>query len=254
MTRTVYRSSCARRRRRGAWRSSACSASSACSSAWPSGWATCSTGSMPAPTSSTPSACRSTRRWRRSCSRRRRSATRPRTARSSTSGCGRCRAGGSAWPRCWPRWTVALPDGARAARCSPAALSGRRPGLVRGTLLSASSPSSPTAALFVLLGLWVRRALLWGLAYILLWEGFVAIAGQNAQRLAIRSYTRSLLRDATGVDLFLADIGRVAEHRGAARRGRDRLRPHRLAAPAHRGGLIRRGSSSARSAKAVPSR
>ena len=61
-------------------------------------------------------------------------------------------------------------------------------------------------ALFVLLGLWVRRALIWGLAYILLWEGFVAIAGDNAQRLAIRSYTRSLLSDATGVDLCLADI------------------------------------------------
>ena len=81
---------------------------------------------------------------------------------------------------------------------------------MRGTLLSAGIAVIAYGALFVLLGLWVRRALLWGLAYILLWEGFVAIAGENAQRLAIRSYTRSLLRDATGVDLFLADIGRVA--------------------------------------------
>jgi ABC-2 type transport system permease protein len=84
------------------------------------------------------------------------------------------------------------------------------PELVRGTIVSATIAVVAYSALFVLLGLWVRRSLVWGLAYILLWEGFVAIAGENAQRLAIRAYTRSLLSDATGVTLRLADIGVVA--------------------------------------------
>ena len=106
-------------------------------------------------------------------------------------------------------WTITFPM-VLGPLVLAAVLSGGGPALVRGTLLSAGIAVIAYGALFVLLGLWVRRALLWGLAYILLWEGFVAIAGQNAQRLAIRSYTRSLLRDSTGVQLFLADIGRVA--------------------------------------------
>ena len=58
-----------------------------------------------------------------------------------------------------------------------------------------------------LLGLRVKRALVWGLAYILLWEGFVASAGRSAARLAVRSWsTRSILTQATGIDLELATI------------------------------------------------
>lgn len=106
-------------------------------------------------------------------------------------------------------WTITFPM-VLGPLVLAAALSGGGPVLVRATLLAASIAVIAYSTLFVLLGLWVRRALLWGLAYILLWEGFVAIAGENAQRLAIRSYTRSLLSDITGVDLFLADIGRVA--------------------------------------------
>jgi ABC-2 type transport system permease protein len=82
--------------------------------------------------------------------------------------------------------------------------------LVEAAALAAGVAVVAYGAIFVLLGLWIRRALLWGLAYILLWEGFVAIAGENAQRLAIRSYTRSLLSDITGVKLFLAGIGKAA--------------------------------------------
>ena len=47
---------------------------------------------------------------------------------------------------------------------------------------------------------------MWGLAYILLWEGFVASAGKSASRLAVRAYTRSVLSKATGVDLKLANV------------------------------------------------
>ena len=41
-----------------------------------------------------------------------------------------------------------------------------------------------TARLFVALGLRVKRALVWGLLYILIWEGFVATANASAARLA----------------------------------------------------------------------
>ena len=58
---------------------------------------------------------------------------------------------------------------------------------MRGTLLAGSLAVIAYGALFVLLGLWVRRALVWGLAYVLLWEGFIAVAGNNAPRLAMRA-------------------------------------------------------------------
>ena len=53
----------------------------------------------------------------------------------------------------------------------------------------------------------MRRALVWGLAYILLWEGFVARPGVRGP-LAVRAYTRSVLSDATGVELKLATVCR----------------------------------------------
>lgn len=44
-----------------------------------------------------------------------------------------------------------------------------------------------------MVGIRLRRSLPWGLAYILLWEGFVAGAGSTAGRLAVRSYLMSIL-------------------------------------------------------------
>ena len=48
------------------------------------------------------------------------------------------------------------------------------------------------SAAFVALGLRIRRALAWGLAYILIWEGAVANAGAGLAKLAIRLSTRSI--------------------------------------------------------------
>ena len=61
-------------------------------------------------------------------------------------------------------------------------------------------------ALFVLAGIRLRRPLPWGLVYILIWEGFVASAGETAGRLAIRGYIRSILSQMTGVELKLATV------------------------------------------------
>jgi ABC-2 type transport system permease protein len=78
--------------------------------------------------------------------------------------------------------------------------------LLVGTAESAVIAVVAYTGIFVFVGLRARRALIWGLAYILLWEGFVAAAGRNATRLAVRAYTRTLLADATGRSLRLATI------------------------------------------------
>jgi len=62
------------------------------------------------------------------------------------------------------------------------------------------------AAVFVTFGLFVKRTLLWGLVYILIWEGFIAGAGQGVARFAIRAYTRSIVARITDVEVSLADF------------------------------------------------
>ena len=69
-----------------------------------------------------------------------------------------------------------------------------------------SSGSSRTRAIFTLFGVWLHRYIVWGLAYILIWEGFIALGGAGVARFAIRKYTRSIIVDRTGVDLDLADF------------------------------------------------
>jgi ABC-2 type transport system permease protein len=64
--------------------------------------------------------------------------------------------------------------------------------------------------MFVALGLRFKRALLWGLAYILLWEGYVANASKTASRLSLRAYTRSVVSQYTGVRLDQADLTIIA--------------------------------------------
>jgi ABC-2 type transport system permease protein len=87
-----------------------------------------------------------------------------------------------------------------------AAATGKGNDLVVGTMVSATVGIAAYTGLFVTLGVRVRRSLLWGLLYIFVWEGFVARAGETASRLAICSYTRSILSDATGFELRLADV------------------------------------------------
>lgn len=67
-----------------------------------------------------------------------------------------------------------------------------------GDLVWAAAASSLVAVaaysgLFLCLGLVVRRALAWGLAYVLIWEGFVARSATGPARLSILVYARSLL-------------------------------------------------------------
>lgn len=87
-----------------------------------------------------------------------------------------------------------------------AAATGKGGDLVAGTAAAATLGVAAYTGIFVMLGVRVRRSLLWGLFYVFIWEGFVSRAGETASRLAIRSYTSSVLSDATGFSLRLADI------------------------------------------------
>lgn len=78
--------------------------------------------------------------------------------------------------------------------------------LVAGAAASAAVGVVGYVGVFLALGIRFRRALVWGLAYILLWEGFVAGASKTANRLALRGYTRSILSEYTGVGLSQATL------------------------------------------------
>ncbi len=87
-----------------------------------------------------------------------------------------------------------------------AILTGTGGGIVSATLIAGVVALLAYNAVFTLLGIWLRRFIVWGLAYILIWEGFIALGGAGVARFAIRKYTRSILVDRTGVDLDLADF------------------------------------------------
>lgn len=78
--------------------------------------------------------------------------------------------------------------------------------LMGATVLTALLAIATYSAIFVLGGIRFRRALPWGLAYILIWEGFVARAGETAARLSVRSYMRSVLAQVTGEPVELGDF------------------------------------------------
>ncbi len=82
--------------------------------------------------------------------------------------------------------------------------------LVVGTVASATVGLIAYTGIFTALGLVAKRALVWGLLYIFVWEGFVANAADSAARLAVRTYTRSILEGITGVPLRGAEISSPA--------------------------------------------
>jgi hypothetical protein len=61
------------------------------------------------------------------------------------------------------------------------------------------------AALFVAAGLWLRRALWWGIAYVLVWENGIAGTSEGASRLSVGGYARSVLAQLSDVDLSRGD-------------------------------------------------
>lgn len=71
--------------------------------------------------------------------------------------------------------------------------------------LSVALASVAYTAAFTLIGLILRRALIWGLVYVFIWELFVARVGQGAARLSINTYPTSVLAKMTDIELPLAE-------------------------------------------------
>jgi ABC-2 type transport system permease protein len=82
--------------------------------------------------------------------------------------------------------------------------------LLVGTLVASVVAVVAYAGIFVALGLVVRRALVWGIVYLLIWEDFIARAGTSSSRLSVQYYARSLLADLTDVPLRLSGASTVA--------------------------------------------
>ncbi|MBW3574696.1 MAG: hypothetical protein KY450_07485 [Actinobacteria bacterium] len=120
------------------------------------------------------------------------------------------------WLRPVPRWklvvaaaaaalTIALP--AVVVPLAVAALvTGAGGSLVAATVASCTLATVAYVGVFTWLGLRVRRALLWGLLYVLVWEGFVARVGGTASLLAIRTHATSLLARLTGTAGDLVEV------------------------------------------------
>lgn len=81
--------------------------------------------------------------------------------------------------------------------------------VVAATAVSATVAVFAYATVFLALGLRTHRAMLWGLVYVLLWEGFISRAG-GAGRLSISNYTRSILTHLTDTELDLAEASLAA--------------------------------------------
>lgn len=70
------------------------------------------------------------------------------------------------------------------------------------TVVGAISYSS----LFLLLGYISKRPLLWGLVYLILWEGFIARASKGLNATSISGYLHSIVAEFTGADMGRADF------------------------------------------------
>jgi ABC-2 type transport system permease protein len=71
------------------------------------------------------------------------------------------------------------------------------------TALAASLAALAYAGLFVAAGLWFRRAVWWGLAFILIWENVAAYSAEGLGRFTVIGWASSLLGLAPRVDLQL---------------------------------------------------
>lgn len=78
--------------------------------------------------------------------------------------------------------------------------------LVWATLLAAAVGTVAYCAVFLLLGLLLKNSVVWGLGYILIWEGIIAGTGTFGERLALRGYTRSILSEVADVELALGTV------------------------------------------------
>jgi ABC-2 type transport system permease protein len=106
------------------------------------------------------------------------------------------------WLKPVPRWqlpaaavlatlTVVVP--LTAVPLTVSALVAGAGGVAGATLLAAALAALAYSGLFVAFGLWFRRAVWWGLAFIVVWENFVAYAAEGAARFTVLGWAASVL-------------------------------------------------------------
>jgi ABC-2 type transport system permease protein len=71
------------------------------------------------------------------------------------------------------------------------------------SFVAASLAALAYSGLFVAAGLWFRRAVWWGLAFLLLWENDAATASDGTARFTVTSWARSIVSAQDGVDVPL---------------------------------------------------
>jgi ABC-2 type transport system permease protein len=116
------------------------------------------------------------------------------------------------WLKPIPRWqlpaaailaTITLVGPLTALPLAVAALAAGVGGLALTALVSAALAVCAYSALFVAAGIWFRRAVWWGLAFVLLWENAAAYSSDGLARFTITSWAHSILSTATDVDVPL---------------------------------------------------
>lgn len=78
------------------------------------------------------------------------------------------------------------------------------------TFLAASLGALAYSGLFVAAGIWFRRAVWWGLAFVLIWENVVAYSAQGAGRFTVIGWASSVLGLAPDIDVQLEAGSAVA--------------------------------------------
>ena len=116
------------------------------------------------------------------------------------------------WLKPVPRWqlpaaavlaTITLVVPLAALPLAASALAAGAGELALTALLAASLAACAYAGLFVAAGLWFRRAVWWGLAFVLLWENAGARASDGTARFTVTSWARSIVSTVPGVDVPL---------------------------------------------------
>jgi ABC-2 type transport system permease protein len=120
------------------------------------------------------------------------------------------------WLKPVPRWqlpaaavlataTLVVPLAALPlAVCALAAGAGGE--LALRALVGATLAALAYAGLFVAAGLWFKRAVWWGLAFVLLWENAGAAASDGTERFTVTAWARAIASDIPGVDVTLNDV------------------------------------------------
>ncbi len=123
------------------------------------------------------------------------------------------------WHRPTARWKLAMAAWMASASvaipltslplAAAAAIATRDASTTWAVALTSALGALAYGGLFVLLGLLLRRALIWGLVYLFIWELFVANVGGGSARLSVRTYPLSVLSQLTNVEFRLAEYSTV---------------------------------------------